>query len=177
MAAGKSPFAPEVKPIVNDDFVRPALWGKDHWSTFAYIEDRCVQFGDPYIVGIDGHMKTNRRHIRVFVDERAFNSPRARRFFNGRGQPDWRPEHATRLNDGTQVEDHDDWMCLQDFLAAGLVRCRGNEIQPRRKIRLTPLGLEVAARLRAHKAGGGNFAAFRWQPEGVAVDAQELHAG
>lgn len=164
MARGASPFAPEVVLIPNSDLIEPARWGKDHWSTFAYVEDRCVQFGDPYVVGIDPRMKTNRRHLRVFAEARAFTDRKARVYFDGRGQAPWRPEYATTLNDGAQVADHDDWMCLQDFLAAGLVKVWGNAIEPGRKVRLTPLGLEVAARLRAHKAGGGGFADFRWSP-------------
>lgn len=147
-----------------DELIAPERWGKDHWSTLAYIETRLVDHG-PYTVGIDPRMKTNRRHLRIFADARAFAYTGARSYFNNRGQPAMRPEHATTLRDGTQVPGHDDWMCLQDLLAAGLLKVWGNEIQPGRKVRLSPLGLDVAARLRAHKASGGNFGGFVWPVE------------
>lgn len=147
-----------------DDLIPPERWGKDHWSTFAYIETRLVDHG-PYTIGIDPRMKTNRRHLRVFADVNAFAYSGARSYFNSRGQPTMQLENSTVLNDGEMVPGHDDWMCLQDMLAVGLLKVWGNELQPKRKVRLSRLGLEVSAKLRAHKASGGNFIDFHWQPE------------
>lgn len=130
----------------------PALdtWGKDHWSTYAYVECRIV----------DNRGKLEPRHMRGHVEAR----------------PDAYP---TRLKDGATIINHDDYDCVIDAIAYGLLTCDDPEIgNPeewdrdvhRRLTRLvdardvtfwfTPLGQELAGALREHKANGGNFASF-----------------
>lgn len=125
--------------------VHVSRFGKDHWSTFAYIETRCVDHGgklDPR------HMRTNaQRH--PLLDA------------NGCGWPEGR---GTKLQ-GYFVEydaefllpDHDDWDCLEDLEAASLLEILSLATG---RVRLTEQGMAVAGLLRAHKARGGQYAGF-----------------
>jgi hypothetical protein len=76
----------------------------------------------------------------------------------------WSPRHGTRLlgfsgaEPELQVADHDDWDCLDDLDAAGLVQVIN---LANGWVRLTPAGVAMAAKIRAHKAGGGSFASLR----------------
>lgn len=155
--------------IQTDDYIAPARWGTDHWSTLLYLEQKIVNFGDTCVVGIDPHMRTNRRHIRVFSEARAYMDTHAKRYTNARGVISMDPSHGTRLNDNTWVQGHDDWMCVQDMAHSGLLTITAAQMQPKKKFKLSALGMEVAALLRAHKAAGGNYVTFRWQPSEVAA--------
>lgn len=132
-------------------------WGHDHWSTLAYVET-CV------------------------VDNRGFLDSRRMR-----GEGDRYPTRLRRTDLGLERLEvgHSDWDCLADFMAAGLAvpaegttakgRILWSELEARvqksgtaaaryetARFVLTPKGLKVAAALRAHKAGGGNFAEFAY---------------
>lgn len=118
-------------------------WGKDHWSCLAYIEGRIVDHkGVPNIenmrVDIDIHPQFDNRAARLQREKR----------------------YPTRLNDGTEVEKHDDWSCVDDMEAAGLLEWKGTGINP--VFVLTDEGHRVAAALRKHKASGGQFKDFRY---------------
>lgn len=170
----------------NDTYKSPIVpmerWGKDHWSTFAYIETCCV----------DNHGKLSCARMRpdanrhpLFVTHAQIKLPTQ--------------EYPTRLNDG-ELKNHDDWDCLWDMVRLGLieilelgigkieggiVQVRSEEIpeyfdiEPGKRgpiktpeggignsngtyIRVKPTnkGLEIAAELRAHKVNGGSFANF-----------------
>jgi hypothetical protein len=97
-------------------------------------------------------MRTSRRHYRQLVT--AFPGP------NGpdAGAP-ITPDLGTRLRDGTVVPDHDDWDCVEDLLAAGLLTAIPDPDHPDRWgiIRLTPAGQEHVAALRVHKQQGGTW--------------------
>lgn len=74
--------------------------------------------------------------------------------------------HPTRTQAG-DVQRHDDGSCLEDLVAAGLVRAWWRVRDPERpfgggqaKIELTGKGLRIAAALRTHKARGGHFSDF-----------------
>ena len=143
-------------------------WGKDHWSLLAYIECRCVDYG-----GIP-----SRDHMRINEKKHPGLANRA-----VMGGMEWSSKYGTRLNgfwkNGTtdpsrQLPDHDDWDCLYDLEAAGLIKDNGTGIHPLAE--MTPKGREIAALLRAHKAEGGQFAGFAekfaaWQKEKVEVKA------
>ncbi len=115
-----------------------ATFGKDHWSTFAYVETRIVDYG-----GVP-----DRRHMRCHGDRHPLLALPEQ---DGRGYP-------TILRGGAELAHHDDWDCLDDLEREGLLRNVGSGVNPRYE--LTDSGREVAARLRAHKAAGGNFATF-----------------
>lgn len=130
-------------------------WGEDHWSTLAYLETRAV---DARGVIRNTNMRTHARLHRHFVGL----------MFDGIQDGSMYP---TRLNDGTELDKHDDWSCLEDMAAAGLLACESRVVRPQdmfgdseARIKFTPLGLQVAAALRSHKAAGGNFDAFAYQP-------------
>ena len=117
--------------------IEVARWGKDHWSVLAYVETRCVD-------GRDGVGELDHRNL------------------SRKGGHAWKPEYCTRLKgngDGTihHAEDHDDWDCLDDLEAAGLVDVHSavNGL-----VTMTDLGMEIAGSLRAWKAAGGNYAEF-----------------
>lgn len=122
-------------------------WGKDHWSLLAFIEHLCVE----YKGCLDDKRRRNMR-----CNER-------RHPLCGYMHGQWQPSYGTRLkgyfeDNKLQLPTHDDWDCSEDFEAAGLLENHGSGINPVWK--LTPKGLEMSARLRAHKANGGNFSSF-----------------
>ncbi len=122
---------------------RPTVetWGKDHWSTFAYVETCVVDRGG----AIDRQrMRTHpgRHPLLAHMDGSAY---------------------PTRLRDGALLSDHDDWDCLSDLEEAGLLENIGSDTN--HLIILTDEGRRVAAALRAHKAAGGTFASFAPPPK------------
>ena len=134
-----------------DDCIPIEQWGKDHWSTLAYLETVTVDY-------------------RGLVDNRRRRcNPRLHREFAHADyfgvMVDGSP-YPTRTKVG-EVQRHDDWSCLEDLVVAGLVKAYWRVRYPERsfggaqaKVELTELGLTVAAALRAHKARGGSFASF-----------------
>ena len=146
----------EYKPGKGDDYIPIARWGQDHWSTLAYLETR-VTDGRGLID--NPRMRCNPRLHRHFAHVCTFT-----------GKPHDGPEYPTRLKDG-EIDHHDDWSCLEDMVAAGLITAQwrvrhvgalfGNS---EAKVALTDAGQALAAQLRAHKAGGGRWANFEPQP-------------
>lgn len=121
------------------------LFGKDHWSTFAYIETRCVDHkGEP-----------DKNHMRTDPDLHPGlgGETQSRLMVYGK------KKYPTRLNDGTEIHDHDDWNCIKDLETAGLLKWDGTGLFP--VFVLTDKGKTVAGRLRAYKAGGGGFHTFK----------------
>jgi hypothetical protein len=116
-------------------------FGKDHWSTFAYIECRCV----------DNKGVPDRRHMRTDVDLHPGLA--------GCDPMSYRPpgKYPTRLKDG-EVAGHDDWSCAEDLEREGLIEIGGTGINP--VFKMTEKGEALAAKLRAHKAAGGTFGNF-----------------
>ena len=140
--------------------IPPESWGKDHWSTLAYLECRIV----------DHRGRIEHDHMRCDPDRHPIMYGAKRRgLMFGSDQ-----KYPTRLRGGVDLADHDDYDCLDDFIAFGLVEVDmptvpGSvlvtglveaELMTRATYRLTELGQRVAAELRAHKGGGGNFAGF-----------------
>ena len=117
-------------------------FGKDHWSTLAYIETRCVNHkGIP-----------NREHMRCDLDRHPGLVNLAS---NGT------KKYPTLLKGGEELPDHDDWDCVDDLIAVGFLEWGGTGINP--VFKMTPDGLDVAARLRKHKGNGGRFGNFEYQ--------------
>lgn len=109
------------------------LWGRDHYSTFAYAECRLV----------DNKGTIDHRHMR-----------------GGHCGDD--AGYPTRLAGGAELPDHGDYDCLFDAEDAGLLELGGTGLHPSIK-RLTRKGALVAAALRSHKAEGGSFGNFSFQ--------------
>lgn len=125
-------------------------FGKDHWSLFGYIECRCA----------DDKGTLDPRRMRA--------NEKTHLLRNVNGFP-WKNEWGTRLkgffgepghknNEDRRLPRHDDWDCLDDFEAAGLIEWHGTGMNP--IIKLTKLGWMVAQALRQFKASGGNYAEF-----------------
>lgn len=106
------------------------LWGKDHWSTFGYIETRLVDYKGT----------VDRNHMRGDACGHDAGYP-------------------TRLIGEAELPDHSDYDCLFDAETAGLLILHGTGLYPVAK-NLTKKGALVAAALRAHKAEGGSFGNF-----------------
>lgn len=113
-------------------------FGQDHWSTFAYVETCVVDHG--------GLVTKERMRC---IDQR-------HPFFAHRGGDASR--YPTRLKGERVQTNHDDWDCIDDLEAAGLLENKGTGATP--VFCLTVYGEEVAGRLRVHKGRGGNWSEF-----------------
>lgn len=145
---------------MSDTYIEMSQWGKDHWSTLAYVETVMVDCGG-FQVGLDPRMRSNRRHLRVMHQE----CPRPKRA-GGRSSGlavAMDVNSGSRLRDGSTVRGHDDWMCVQDMAHAGLFTVGAGDVEPRVTLHLSALGKQVASRFREHKAAGGNFVEFDFQ--------------
>lgn len=118
-------------------------WGKDHWSTFAYIETRVV----------DHSGVVHNAHLRCSPQRHPGHAHAGSR---GRTPP-------TRLADGKEKRYHDDWDCIEDMVEAGLVVWGGTGLHP--VFSLTALGWAMASALRQHKGSGGAYCFFAPLPK------------
>ena len=123
------------------DPVPMKFWGKDHWSTFAYMDTRCVDY-----IGVP-----NAEHLRVDGD-------RHPAFANGAWRSTGGKKYPTLLKGGKRLADHDDWDCIDDLIAAGLLEWEGTDIHP--VFKRTPKGRRYADLVREHKVNKGRFANF-----------------
>lgn len=141
----------------SSDYVAPRLWGKDHWSTLAYIESVMTDCGG-FEMGLDPRMRSNRRNYRVMNE---VPLPKRTRKASTRhyGAP-LGPGDGSVLSDGQCVTGHDDWNCLEDMASVGFFNIGILGLAPGKVLKFSPLGLAVSSRLRQHKQDGGNFAEF-----------------
>lgn len=122
------------------------MFGKDHWSAFAYIETRVVDHnGDIDIRHMRCHPGRHPQYIHLTNDKTVYPT-RLKGYFDD-------PENPELF-----IYDHDDWDCLDDCEAAGLIEMIGTGIRPAYK--LTDFGSMISGKLRKHKANGGHFATF-----------------
>jgi hypothetical protein len=103
-------------------------WGADHWSALEYIGRR--------ITDHDGAPNP----INLRTDPLAHPALVQQMPFGGR-----QLHHPTVLQDGTIVYGHDDWSCLSDAEAAGLLVNTGTSVE--RVYKLTERGQEVMIQL------------------------------
>ena len=136
--------------MVTKSFIPISKFGKDHWSTFAYIETRIVDYrGEP-----------DKNHMRCDKDRHPAHVHM--------GTTDDK-KYPTRLKGGTELYDHDDWDCLDDLVEASLLAEPpewGTGLYP--VYELTQTGVQVAAQLRDHRANKGNYANF--EPKGFRME-------
>lgn len=154
MTIPRTPFGDAIAKALakgrkNFPFIPPAWFGKDHWSLLGYLECRCVDNR----IGKTAFASLDREHLRCDPKRHPGLVNRA----SGMGGP-----YKTRLAEWIELVDHDDWDCLYDLEEAGLVATGGTGVNP--TIKMTPKGQEVAGKLRDHKANGGQFGEFRWDP-------------
>lgn len=113
-AAGAHPPPPPSWPTLGD---RPPVpveqFGSDHWSTFAYVETRAV----------DHHGILDHDRMRCDADRHPILAT-AGRVNSARGLTS-RQKYPTRLRSTAEapveLADHDDYDCLDDLVAAGLL--------------------------------------------------------
>lgn len=157
----------------SNGYIPAAQWGKDHWSTLAYVESVMVECGG-FQIGQDPRMKSNRRHSRVMAEQ--CRHPKRPGKATSAPAIVMNPEHATRLKDGAPVANHDDWCCLQDFAAEGLFTVWPHGVEPTNILALSVKGQAWAAALRQHKQTGGSFSGFnaptQAEPEDVSKAAR-----
>lgn len=137
-----------------NQFIPIELWGRDHWSTLAYLETHDVDHGG-FKVQFDPRMRQNREHFRTLLKNKSSNLGIA-----------MSPDYGSRLNNETYAVNHDDWNCVQDFAHIGFLMIgkkviSPDDIQPNRVLHLTEVGRNYAFQLREHKANGGNFSNFK----------------
>lgn len=142
------------------DFVEVDRFHKDHYSTLAFIETRCVDH--------DGRidlrrMRCNGRRHRLCIGEWRQKSS---------AMPGWNDRHSTviRVDEDTEmVEGHDDWDCVEDMIHAGWVEVKRFEPHQTKlfhssiSLQLTEEGTEVINKLREHKRAGGSFSDFQFK--------------
>lgn len=122
-----------------NDYIAPERWGRDHWTTLLYAESRAVDYNG---VLDNRHMRCSSRLHRPFAHSasKAVAPP-------------------TRLLNGEQAN-HDDWSCLEDMVAAGMVEvhhaANSGGIGKARVV-LTDLGWRIAHQLRRHRAEATKF--------------------
>jgi hypothetical protein len=114
----------------SDDATPIQLWGQDHWSTFAYLETR--------IVDHDG-----------VVDNRKMRcAPRLHRefaHFMYEGELADGSKYPTRLKSG-EIENHDDWSCLEDMVVLGLIKAFWHVKYPDRAFGNSEAQVELTAK-------------------------------
>lgn len=119
--------------------VNISLFGKDHWSLLAYINDSVSKGSNIQFK----YMRCNKHTHPQFNVLPSWM--------------EWKPEYGTKLNNGTRLDDHDDWNCLDDLKSVGLI----NMINFNQGIvELTPYGIEISLRLIDHKNNGNVFNTF-----------------
>jgi len=136
-----------------DGYVPVALFGKDHWSTLAYMETVMVECAG-FEVGFDPRMRQNRRNYRVMWEQ--VPHPKRVDSRSARGMV-MDLKYSTKMKDGSVVQGHDDWSCVQDMANAGFLTA---VVEPGKVLHLTPLGRKMSDELRAHKRAGGSFGNF-----------------
>lgn len=140
-------------------------FGRDHWSLLAYIETCCVDSAHGGIGTID------KRRVRCNEERHPLSA------INASMGVKWQPSYGTRLagyflegdqrDPSRQIPDHDDWDCMDDLEAAGLIEVISEAIG---SVRLTDHGIQVSGLLRAWKARGGHYYQFRYDvPAGRTV--------
>jgi hypothetical protein len=139
--------------IPEGEHVPMNLWGRDHWSTLAYIETKLVNHGET-VVEFDPRMRQKRRHFRLLLQALpGHRKPGA--IVQGQAME---AQHGSRLSDGSYLPWHDDWDCVTDMIEEGLFENDGGDGEligyP---LKLTELGYAATAAIRKHKAEGGNF--------------------
>lgn len=154
----------EVIPYAIENPVPMNRWGKDHWSTLAYVETRIVdhegQLAEPHMRSDGGRYATRLKPTEEAIEEARIRQTAGERF------PTPRVE---------ELFGHNDWDCLADMYAAGLIVVEGLvspklhngrllhrlTFQKKAWFSLTEEGYRIAAQLREHKARGRGYHTFR----------------
>lgn len=126
---GHVPTAPAWPADTTREPIPMSLFGKDHWSTFAYVETRAVDHK-----GLLDHDRMRCHAGRHPVLLRAKRLVITAASADGSRYPTRIKASETDDEDGrhgvTEVPDHDDYDCLDDLIAAGLLEPRMPVVGP-----------------------------------------------
>lgn len=125
--------------------ITESKFGKDHWSTLAFLETQIVE----KIFPID------LRRMRVNDSKRAFRNGAS---IQQLGICKWQNSWSTKLKDGTVILGHDDIDVLDDLEDVGYIKNNGTHINIYPL--LTDKGRKVCESIRKHKGDGGFFSNF-----------------
>ena len=117
-------------------------FGKDHWSTFVYIETRCVDH--------KGIIENDK--MRTDIDRHLFKAGNTNFEFSQN------IKYPTILKGGIELQDHDDWDCVDDLIITGLLKNKGTKMTP--VFEITDLGWEIVKQLRRHRSNGNTWDTF-----------------
>jgi len=123
-------------------------WGRDHWTTFHYVAIRCASHGG----------EIQRDKMRCDVGR---HPHLAGGFAVLMSQVDT-ARYPTRLKGAEEVEDHDDWDCMDDMMAAGLFISTGTGMHPHYE--LTDLGWDVFRQISEYRGTRGAKVLDDWSP-------------
>ncbi len=119
-----------------------ALWGRDHWSTFSYIGYVIVHYQG---VPTKARMRTDADLHPGLIGAQQLRGIQYRD-----------TKHPTRLKGGIELDDHDDWSCVEDMVGLGLVEWNGTGMHP--KFDFTKVGWTLHERVEKYLAAGGQLA-------------------
>lgn len=153
-------------PLVVPHPVPMHLWGRDHWTTFAYAAS----------VATSGKREIDKDKMRTDRGRHPHGTGRRSAAFATSDGADY----PTRLRGGQELRDHDDWDCLEDAVAAGLLSW-GTWTVP--FVVLTDAGLEGWAHVQAYEndpaVGSWSRAMEGWAPSaqnrGMAENGDALY--
>lgn len=161
---------------MTDDYIPLANFGKDHWSTLAYA-DTIIPDHRGFQVGFDCRMRQGRAHFRVM--QRDCPKPRRTNHAGMNSAMAMDNRYSTILKDGTVAfEGHDDWHCVRDLVAAGLMGIKRTglivplveDVEPGVDLFLTALGEKFVTAMKRHKADGGSFGSWTKLDHATAFD-------
>lgn len=141
------------------DAIPIARFGKDHWALLGYVRSCCVERrGVLEPIRMRCHRARHPEQSRQAREHVVVGDPRLPQLGTHlRGA--FSVPAANRVDAGFLLPDHDDWDCLADFAAAGLLHPFATT--PRgATVRLTVLGVAISNRLHAHYESGGQAAGF-----------------
>lgn len=133
-------------------------FSKDHWSLLAYVEHECIN-------GQKGIGKLNRSKLRGNHNNHPLLAV----------NDFWKDSYSTRLSGffeypfnsdvekscscGFQILGHDDWDCIDDFVAGGFVEIIS---MVNGLVKLTEKGIECCSQIDSHRLNGGYFSNFKY---------------
>lgn len=131
-------------------------FGKDHWSTLAYVETLCVESSQKGVGTLDWkHVRVNENNHPLQAINFRTTHVAWKRDFGSMLRGYFRPDGS--VNTRRRRGDHDDIDCLDDLEQEGLIELLS---MANGFVKLTDKGRRISGLLREHKSKGGSFATF-----------------
>lgn len=132
-------------------------FGKDHWSTLAFLETQIV----------DKNFPIDLKRLRVNDTKRAFSNGAS---FHEKISM-WSNDYSTKLKDGSRESGHDDIDVIDELEEKGYIKNNGTHINIYPL--LTDKGWKVCNAIREHKGNGGSFSTFDLSMAGITIENPE----